>query len=194
MVSEAADGSAAVEAVEQHLCAFFAGHEITPLVWPVGPADQRLRGFRVLRIGPGPRTGLWVFASVGASTIADGGRQEFVLCAPTDDPLHLETVAMVATYHAGGGRDRLGLGHTVPIGRPWVAGSECSVLLVSLPYPFGPELERCAIPSGEVQLLWLLPITEAELRFKQAYGLEALEQRFDAVGLEYWRPDRQSVI
>jgi hypothetical protein len=193
-VSEAANGPDVVQAVEQHLREFFAGHAVTPLVWPVGPADQRLPGFRVLRIGPGPRTGQWVFASVGASAIAVGGRQELVLCAPTDDPVHLETVAMVATYHAGGGSDRLGLGHTVPIGRAWVSGSACSVLLISLPYPFGPDLERCPTPAGQVRVLWLLPITQAEQRFVQDHGLEALEQRFDDGGLEYWRPDRRSVI
>lgn len=35
-------------------------------------------------------------------------------------------------------------------------------LMVSLPYPYGPDLEWCETPSGKVQVLWLVPITGAE--------------------------------
>ena len=47
-------------------------------------------------------------------------------------------------------------------------------MLVSLPYPFGPELEVCQLPDGELHVLWLLPITLAEREFKVREGLEAL--------------------
>jgi hypothetical protein len=43
-------------------------------------------------------------------------------------------------------------------------------------------------------VLWLLPITEAEKRYKNTAGLEALEQRFDEMELEYWRSDRASAV
>lgn len=45
-----------------------------------------------------------------------------------------------------------------------------------------------------MRVLWLLPITQAEKRYKDAAGVETLEQRFDAVGLEYGRPDRPSAV
>jgi hypothetical protein len=98
---------------------------------------------------------------------------------------------MTAWYHL---KEGLGLGHTFPIGEPWLPGSSCTSMLVSLPYPFGPELERCRTPMGDVRVLWLLPITEAERQYKVTAGLLALEQRFDAAALEYWRSDRTSVI
>jgi hypothetical protein len=52
---------------------------------------------------------------------------------------------MVAYYHATSGDYRLDHGHTVPIGRPWIRGSSCDHLLLSLPYPWGPELETCTV-------------------------------------------------
>jgi suppressor of fused protein SUFU len=45
-----------------------------------------------------------------------------------------------------------------------------------------------------VDVLWLLPITQAERDFKVAHGLEALEQRFDNSALEYWDICRKSVV
>ncbi len=145
---------------------------------------------------PGPRTGLWAYVSVGAHLVADSGeRLEFLLLAPHPDDSFVELVTMTAYYHADPDRSfRLGVGHTVPIGRPWIPGSQCCHLLVSLPYPLGPELERAQDSSGPVRILWLLPITDQERAFKKDNGLEALEQRFDSARLEYWVPDRASVV
>ena len=98
---------------------------------------------------------------------------------------------MTVFYHRGG---KLGLGHTLPIGEPWAPGSLCDHLLVSLPYPFGPGLEIAHIGDRHVEFLWLLPITEAERQLKVSYGLEALQSRFDGVGLRYWQVDRPSVV
>jgi hypothetical protein len=67
-------------------------------------------------------------------------------------------------------------------------------MLVSLPYPFGPELEMATIGDHSVRLLWLLPITAAERRYKIEHGLEALESRFDDAGLRYWVATRGSVV
>lgn len=67
---------------------------------------------------------------------------------------------MASHYHRTG--ERLGLGHTFPIGGPWVPGSPLDHFLVSLPYPFGPDLEHLPMPEQNVRLLSLLPITKAE--------------------------------
>jgi hypothetical protein len=100
---------------------------------------------------------------------------------------------MVAYYHGGPPEQRLDHGHTVPIGEPWVEGSACDHFLVSLPYPFGPDLERCKWDSGHARLLWLLPITTTERDFKAEHGLEALEQRLEKAAIHYWEPDRPAV-
>ena len=71
---------------------------------------------------------------------------------------------------------RLDHGHTVPIGEPWLPGSACDHLLVSLPYPFGPELEMCRWDGGHARLLWLLPITEAERDFRTEHDLRDRQQ------------------
>lgn len=54
----------------------------------------------------------------------------------------IELLAMTVYYNRTG---KLGLGQTVPIGEPWLPGSTCDHLLISLPYPFGPDLQTCHV-------------------------------------------------
>jgi hypothetical protein len=89
---------------------------------------------------------------------------------------------------------KLGLGHTVPIGEPWLPGSGCDHLLISLPYPFGPDLQTCHVGDRHIDILWLLPITERERTLKVSSGLESLESRFEGAGLRYWKAVRESIV
>jgi hypothetical protein len=184
------------EAILAHLRRFFAGHDIQTVAWTVGPIEQRVPGFRVARIGPGPRLGLWSYVSLGCwrATHVDEHGLEFVIAATTDDPRLVELSAMNAYYHAGPPSQRLDLGHTVPIGEPWLEGSSCDHYVVSVPYPYGPALEQCEWKGGHARILWLMPITEAERDFKAANGLEALEARLEAAGVNFWDPARPSTV
>jgi hypothetical protein len=174
-----------------HLRRFFVGHACQEHQWTLGPAPEELPRLRVAEFAPGPKTGLWVYTTIGACEARAAPLLEFLIAAPEQDQRHVELVTMAAWYH---GRRGLGVGHTLPIGEPWLPRSACEFFLVSLPYPFGPELEVCNFAGGHVHVLWLLPITAAEREFKVREGVEALEQRFDACGLEYWVPDRASVV
>lgn len=163
-----------------------------------GPIERRIPGFRIFRIGPGPRFPGWVYVSSGcwAATAGeqDGHGLEFVLLAGEDDRRHLESVTMNAYYHAGPSSQRLGLGHVVPIGRPWFKDSACDRYLISLPYPLGAEFEVCAWDQGHARILWLLPITPAERDVWREHGLEALETLFDEAGIDFMDPGRPSVV
>jgi hypothetical protein len=179
-----------------HLAGFFEGHEMAVLEWARGPIEERIQGFRVVRLGPGPRTEMWSYVSVGCwrATQQDGHGLEFVIIGEHADERLVELSAMNAYFHAGPPEQRLDVGHTVPIGEPWLPGSDCDHFLVSLPYPFGPDFEVCEWDAGHARLLWLLPITKAERDFKAANGREALEQRFDDAAIRFWEPERRSVI
>jgi hypothetical protein len=178
--------------VREHYETFF-DREGEELIWPHGPARARLRSFRVLRVPPNDHTGLWTYASVGAFALGpDSGESlEFFLLTQQATDRAVELVTMVAHYHH---TEHLGLGHRLPIGEPWLEGATCDAFLVSLPYPFGPTLENLEVGGGPVRVLWLLPITAAERRLATQDGLEALEERFDNARIEYWRPDRPSVV
>ena len=175
--------------VRRHLETFFSGHSCTECRWTVGPVrEPRLR---VAEFAPGPKTGLWVYATLGAWEVRNDPRLEFLILAPERDDRHVELLFMATWYHRCHG---LGTGHTVPIGEPSLHGSTCAFLLLSRPYPFGPQLEVCNFTDWHLHVSWLLPISAAEREFKMREGVEALEQRFDACGLEYWVPDRASVV
>lgn len=184
------------QALRDHLEGFFRGHVIDCLPGVPGPVEERIPGFRIFRIGPGPRFGGWTYVSSGCwnATSAEGHGLEFVLTASVDDWQHLESVTMNAYYHAGPPHQRLDHGHVAPIGRPWFADSACDRYLVSLPYPFGPDLEVCAWDNGHTRILWLLPITTAERDVVMNAGLEALEMLFDEAEIDFTDPHRPSVV
>jgi Suppressor of fused protein (SUFU) len=191
-----------------HVLAFFAGRRVDEfslddLPFDTTPLRQTIPALRLLRVAPSQDESC-VYTSLGlweatASERDRHGLLEFVLGARTDSPDHLQLLAMTASYHADPAQ-RLGLGHTLPIGRPWTRGANCDHLLVSRPYPWGRALEVCALDGDHAHFLSLLPITSAEQEFKVERdvrgedGLEALEQLFDTAAIEWRRPDRPSVV
>ena len=179
----------------EHIHDRFPGREVAVLPPAPGQIHDLVPGLHILSLSPSEGGQLYATAGLWDAVQKDGHGLELVLHAPAaDDEVHVETLTMVAFYHATGGDYPLGHGHTVPIGRPWVPGSKCDHLLVSLPYPWGPELETCTVPGGHIQVLWLLPITAAEKTFRHTHDLEALEQRFETAGIIPTDPHRQSVV
>ena len=179
-------------ALEEHVRRFFAGRTIEVFTWPSGPIREQNPHFRVLRVAPATSGEVWTYVSVGGWAATDGDfGLEFLICTASATDRAVELLAMTVFYNRGG---RLGLGHTLPIGEPWLPGSRCDHLLVCLPYPFGPGLQTSHIGDRHVEFLWLLPISEAERDLKVSSGLEALESRFEETGLQYWQVDRASVV
>src|ERR1043165_3824146 len=115
--------------VRRHLRQFFADHPCTEHQWTLGPAAEVLPRLRVAELAPGSQTDLWTYASIGAWEANHKPRLEFLLAAPEQELRHVELVVMTAWYHH---EYRLGLGHTFPIGEPWLPGSTCNFMLVSL--------------------------------------------------------------
>ncbi len=179
--------------VRMHLEGFFAGHDTEYFTWELGPIRDALPHFRVGRFAPGPRFNLWVYASVGASSILheESGQLEFVLVCPHETPRAVELLSMIAHRHVS---DPLGKWHLMPIGQPWLDGSSCDVLFISPPYPFGPGFEVCDSTHSHLHFLWLLPITQLERDYCRRHGASRLEDAFEQAGLEYWRVDRESVV
>jgi hypothetical protein len=179
------------EVITAHVRRFF-GAQLKELVWTVGPKGKVPRRFRVLEVPPSSKTACWSYVSAGAWELSEEGNSlEFVLLTPRQAPRAVELVTMVATYQRS---HPLGVGHSLPIGEPWLDDSSCDHFLICSPYPLGPDFEVCPVGKGHVHILWMLPITRAERDFKVKSGLEALEQLFDRVALDYWNPRRGSVV
>ena len=117
---------------------------------------------------------------------------ELHLFSPVESPAHVELLTAIAHYHRTAAR--LGVGHTVNFGRPWLPGSRCTHGLISLPYLDGPTLELLSGNDVTVRFLWLIPITPRELEFKKERGLDALERRFEEAEFRYLDPRRESVV
>ena len=87
--------------------------------WSAGPVLSVNPHLRALRIAPAERGGLWQYVSVGgwAATEGQGQGLEFVISTPAETSRAVEILAMVVHDHRTG---RPGLGHTLPIGGPWL--------------------------------------------------------------------------
>jgi hypothetical protein len=184
-------------ALRAHLQHHFPGQIIDELPGVEGPIEDRVPGFRVFRIHPAHPGDWWVYVTSGcwAATQEYGHGAEFFLAAPRDDWQNLESVTVNAYYHCGPAHQRLDVGHTVPIGSPWLDDSACDHYLISLPYPYEPDFEVCKWDGdAHARILWLLPITKAEKDFRREEGLEALESLFDERGIDPVDPQRTSVV
>ena len=179
--------------VHEHVHSFFSGHEAYREDFDEGPIQSLIPGFHSIVVEPGPKLQLWTYVSVGAGMIEkdNASRLEFLIAAAEPSDKYTERLAMTAYYHE---TQTLGLGHTFPLGEPWTPDSILDHALVSLPYPYGEELEVFNSEGDHVHFFWILPITEREYSFKIANGLEALESAFDEAELRYWDVRRKSVV
>jgi len=178
------------ETIEAHYAREWAAPS-SRLRLPAGSPHELADDFCVLEI---PREdGEVAYATRCMSSPDDDERLELHMLAATSAAAAdsvVEILTAVAHYHRTG--RRLELGHTVGFGRPWLPGSRCTHGLISLPYLDGPDLEWLVEP--EVRFLWLVPVTEAEVLFERAHGLEALETKFEQTQFDYLDPARPSVV
>ncbi|MFC7584392.1 suppressor of fused domain protein [Nonomuraea antimicrobica] len=163
------------------------------LLWEVGPIKERLPDFQIRRVHPlGPGHG-YMYFSVGAFASSAEPGWEFFIKAPTDSMRHVETLAVVAHYHAFP-QHRLSPGSIVDLGRPWSEGSEHRHLLVSWPHSLDTRTATCATALGEITFLWLVAISESEAAFARRFGVDPLEDRLESAGVNVIDPLRESVV
>lgn len=181
--------------IGRHITGFFAKHEVFAIDPPAAYAD-RVPGLQIIEVRPGPELDLTSYVTLGCwEAVQQGGQgTEFVLTARTPDLAHVETLAAAAAQHCRTPASRLDRGSIVRLDRPWLPGSECDRLLVTLPYPYGPQFEWCRWWSKVARFLWLMPITPLEEAFVADAGVDALEERFEALGVSFADPDRRPVI
>ncbi|MGW1268552.1 suppressor of fused domain protein [Streptomyces sp. NPDC002491] len=182
-----------LSSLERHVRSFWNGHIVEPAPWEHGPILERIPHFMIYRVFPQRASEAWVYVTVGCSIneIRAGGT-EFFLMAPAAADVHSETLAMVSHYDSFEAH-RLSVGSVINIGRSWIPGSNMDHLLVSLPYPYGPELEWAPPESGGAQFLWLLPIHAREAEFIKSETLEEFESMLDSEGVNVLDPDRKPV-
>jgi hypothetical protein len=178
------------EQIEEHYSAIWSP-PVARIRWDKGPTGDLPEEFKVIVVQRSADT--TAYATLCMSQPEDDERIELHLLTRRSEQVRDELVELltaVAQYHRTG--QRLGPGHSVNFGRPWLEGSACTHGLISLPYLDGPALERLDAPS--VRFLWLIPVTEDEVSFKKRNGLEALEQRFEDMPFDYLDPLRVSVV
>jgi hypothetical protein len=184
------------DGILSHYRGFWGADNVEEVHWTPEHTASRLPDFHIAKIRTQQSDGMRIFATIGAwrATAAEQHGLEFVAVARSESASVLRHLMMAAYYHAGPPENRLGVGHTVPIGEGWVDGSPLDALLVSLPYLWGPKLEHCLLPDRHIQVLWLIPIYETERAYRRAHGVDALEQRFEATSFDYLDPFRTSVV
>lgn len=181
-------------ATRAHLKSFWPNGVYREETWPQGPILRTIPHFRVACIQTNEVRVPFIYCTIGCSSVVplSQARQEFFMISPEKYEPHVETLAMLANYHADE-QYRLDLGQVIKIGSPWMSDSTCDHLLMSLPYPFGPKLEWLKLEFVSVRFIWALPITSREAAFAQLHGTDALEEKFDAAGIDYTDLHRLSI-
>jgi hypothetical protein len=182
-------------AIYDHVAAFWLNSTISEERWEHGPIEKNIPGFRVLKLKSNQWDRPIIYATSGCFSVKaeEHVRHEFFLISPTEDIRHVETMTKLANFYAD--KDyTLEVGTIVSIGAPWMEGSKCNNLLISIPYPYGPKLEWLKTNDACVRFLWALPITEREAGFAELHGFFALEEKLDACKVNYLDIHRPSII
>lgn len=157
--------------------------------WLKGPHDELPEKFCVLEFAPSDADPMWRYATCCMSIVDDPDKVELHVFSTIQSEEIVELLTVVAHFHRTDGR--LGVGHTVNFGRGWLENSLCEHGLISLPYLDGPNLE---IEAHGINCYWLIPVTKAEVEYKKARCLEALEALFEKKHFNYLDPNRMSVV
>lgn len=176
-------------ALDAHVEGFWSTHRCEALTWDKGPIEERVPGFHVLRVEPAQALDVWVYVSVGASTSGETSGLEYFVMAPAKDDSLVEILAMISHFQSYAAHG-LAIGSIVDIGRPWIPGSRCDHLVVSLPYPFGPGLEV----AESARFVWLVPISASEAAFMRESGFETFEDRLESSGVNVIDPKRPAIV
>jgi hypothetical protein len=179
----------------EHLERFFPERSHAVIAPVRAGVEERLPGFRVLRVAPDEPGKPWVYATCGAAQAAADGEAgaEYVLLTPAADAAVVEMLAALATVNADAPQG-LGVGSIIALGRSWIASSWARHLLVLPPYPFGPGFELLEGDERRTVVLWLVPIFAAEAQYAREHGYEALEQLVERSEANVADPARASVV
>jgi hypothetical protein len=177
--------------IDEHIRTFFIGHDISDQQWPKGPGPERLPSLRVLAVSPGPRSKIWTYVTCGAWEASQKNPFEYLMTSDQPSSRYVELLTIVAFFAL---THDLGVGHTMDIGEPLLPGSPCRDVYLSLPYTFGPQLERIRRDGQDGQILWVFPLTLSEKVYLLANGVDALEDRLENSGVKYWTPFRPPVV
>lgn len=179
------------DAIRHHYEHFWNATSV-PCAFGEGPVWQLPADFGVVRLTKAGAALLHIYATLGMSQPDDEERLELFVLSPQESTELVELLYMTAHYHRTG--NRLGFGHFVDIGRPWLTGSACDRALISLPYLDGPSLEHGKAAASCFRVGWLIPITAGEAEYRQEHGLDALEDLFEEKQFDYADPLRSSVV
>jgi hypothetical protein len=178
------------ESIESHYVKKWR-EPVSTIRWDEGPTGELPSDFRILLMNRAPD--MMAFTTRCMSQPADKDRVELhALCRPSDSKQSNLPEILTAIAHFHRTSHMLGLGHSVNFGKPWMPESGCTHGVISLPYLDGPDLEWMLEPR--VRFLWLIPVTQTEIDFKNAHGMEALEERFEATQFDFLDPYRSSVV
>src|SRR5260370_12587677 len=123
-------------AIQNHYRKCWSG-EVKKLRWRSGPVHELPKDFLILQFPPARK--MWTYATCCMSQAGDESPLEIHLFSPEESLGHVELLTVISHYHRTGAR--IGPGHTVNFGKPWMEGSRCDHGLLSLPYLDGPQLE-----------------------------------------------------
>jgi suppressor of fused protein SUFU len=184
------------DGIRRHYETVWDADRIDEVHWTPGPVATRLPQLHIVKVKPRDQESFWTFATIGAwqATAKEPAGLEFIATAQGESAAVMLHLVQTAFYHAGSPEQRLGAGHTVPLGEGWTEGSPLDHVLISLPYLWGPRLEHCALGDRHIQVLWVLPIHSSELQYKVKHGLEALERLFEERSIDYLDPFRPAVV
>lgn len=181
--------------IAAHIASFCPGRRTDEFTWSVGPIRASLPNFRVQRLAPRDEGEPWAYVTIGGAETSEsvGAGKEFLLISPFETPRHIETLAMLAHFNSLP-QHRIDIGEVIKTGRPWLEGSGCDWLYMSVPYTVPREFQYCTThDGGTVRFLWAVPVYASEAAYIRSSGAEAFERSLEQSAVNVLDPNRPVV-
>ena len=170
------------KALERHIQMFYQS---------AGESVSSSDSVSILSIPPNYRRNkMWSHFTIGLPESVDADLELFIYSRTNNSDIK-QTLTNVEDYIKS---NTVELEDVIPLSEPWLPGSKCKNLLVSLPHLEGEALERFNYRNNITHLFWLIPITEEEKRYREEFGIEALEHVFEEKKVQYANVKRQSLV
>lgn len=144
--------------------------------------------FSVIKYPPTDEFPMYRYATVGMSFGDELNAIELYMVSQFENDHIIDILTWVAFYHKE--VEKFKVDDTINFGVPWFTKSNCDYGLVCMPFIDSPEFKDC----GDINCMWLLPITKEESDYKEEFGVYALEEKFGECELNFIDFFRDSVI
>lgn len=163
--------------------------EIIPLVSKETLAD--FPDIKILLFPPSRTQKTWIYATMGMSDLGAGetsSPEVHIYSEEKNDSI----ISAISGLMEHVQEEEIHFCDVLPCATE--GSQKCTSLLAAFPFPDGEGFPEIEIDGREIEFIWLLPVTDSELKHLKKEGYDSLEEKLFASEVNFFDWNRDSVV